>query len=240
MEYTITIDAFSGPLDLLLHLIKQANINIWDIEIDEITKQYMNFINQMEKLNLDIASEYLVMAAELIEIKSSSLLPREELPEDEYEEDKRQNLINRLLEYEQYKNITNAFKALEDNRHEVYTKTPSELSIYKEEVSYEEKQLDIDVLIKAFNDFLNKKELDKPLNTKITGKEYSVDKRSSEIKYILKKRKKIEFFELFDKFDRDYIVVTFLSILDLAKKQELEIVQDKNFNKIILNNKERD
>ena len=85
MEYTITIDAFSGPLDLLLHLIKQSNINIWDIEIDEITKQYMNFINQMEKLNLNIASEYLVMAAELIEIKSSSLLPKEELPEDEYE-----------------------------------------------------------------------------------------------------------------------------------------------------------
>lgn len=240
MEYTITIDAFSGPLDLLLHLIKQANINIWDIEIDEITKQYMDFINQMEKLNLDVASEYLVMAAELIEIKSSSLLPREELPEDEYEEDKRQNLINRLLEYEQYKNITNAFKTLEDNRHEVYTKSPSELSIYKEEVNYEEKQLDIDVLIKAFNEFLNKKELDKPLNTKITGKEYSVDKRSNEIKDILRKRKKVEFFELFDKFDRDYIVVTFLSILDLAKKQEIEIVQDKNFNKIILNNKERD
>lgn len=239
MEYTITIDAFSGPLDLLLHLIKQANINIWDIEIDEITKQYMNFINQMEKLNLNIASEYLVMAAELIEIKSSSLLPKEELPEDDYEEDKRQNLINRLLEYEQYKNITSAFKELENSRHEVYTKVPSELSIYKEEIRYDEKQLDIDVLIKAFNEFLTKKELDKPLNTKITGKEYSVDKRNIEIKNILKKRKKIEFFELFDRLDRDYIVVTFLSILDLAKKQELEIVQDKNFNKIILNDKER-
>ena len=240
MEYTITIDAFSGPLDLLLHLIKQSNINIWDINIDEITKQYMNFINQMEKLNLNIASEYLVMAAELIEIKSSSLLPKEEIPEDEYEEDKRQNLINRLLEYEQYKNITSVFKELENIRHEVYTRTPSELSSYKEEIKYEEKQLDIDVLINALNAFLTKKELDKPLNTKITGKEYSVDKRNVEIKNILKKKKRIEFFELFDKLDRDYIVVTFLSILDLAKKQELEIIQDKNFNKIILNDKERD
>ena len=234
MEYTITIDAFSGPLDLLLHLIKQSNINIWDINIDEITKQYMNFINQMEKLNLNIASEYLVMAAELIEIKSSSLLPKEEIPEDEYEEDKRQNLINRLLEYEQYKNITSVFKELENIRHEVYTRTPSELSSYKEEIKYEEKQLDIDVLINALNAFLTKKELDKPLNTKITGKEYSVDKRNVEIKNILKKKKRIEFFELFDKLDRDYIVVTFLSILDLAKKQELEIIQDKNFNNIIL------
>lgn len=239
MEYTITIDAFEGPLDLLLHLIKQSNINIWDIEIDKITKQYVDFINQMEKLNLNVASEYLVMAAELIEIKSSSLLPKEQMPEDDYEEDRRQNLINRLIEYEQYKNITSVFKDLEDIRHEIYTKTPSELLIYKDEIKYEEKVLDIDTLIKAFNELLSKKELDKPLNTKITGKEYSVDKRNVEIKNILKKKKRIEFLELFDKLDRDYIVVTFLSILDLAKKQELEIIQDKNFNKIILNNKER-
>ena len=240
MEYTITIDAFSGPLDLLLHLIKESNINIWDIEIDKITKQYMDYINQMEKMNLNIASEYLVMAAELIEIKSSSLLPKPELPEDEYEEDKRENLINRLLEYEAIKNITSAFKELENSRNDIYTKVPSELTNYQEQIKYDEKVLDLSELINAFNEFMKRRELDKPLNTKITGKEYSVEKRNFEIKNILKVKKQIEFFELFDNFDRDYIVVTFLSILDLAKKQQLEIIQDKNFNKIILSNKESD
>ncbi len=239
MEYKVTIDAFEGPLDLLLHLIKQSNINIWDIKIDEITKQYLDYINAMEKMNLNIASEYLTMAAELIEIKSSSLLPKKELPEDEYEEDKRENLINRLIEYEQYKNMTSIFKEMEDARSEIYTRNPSELSEYQSDVKYDEKVLDLEELVKAFNNFLNKQELDKPLNTKITGREYSVDKRNVEIKGILKKKKRVEFFELFDKLEKDYIVVTFLSILDLAKKQELEIVQDKNFNNIILLDKER-
>lgn len=239
MEYTVTIDAFEGPLDLLLHLIKQSNINIWDIEIDVITKQYLDFINKMEQMNLNVASEYLTMAAELIEIKSSSLLPKQELPEDEYEEDKRENLINRLIEYEQYKNITEKFKELEDARLDIFTRSPSELSEFKEEVKYDEKQMDLSILVDAFNSLLAKQELDKPLNTKIARKEYSVDKRNVEIKNILKKKKRVEFFELFDKLEKDYIVVTFLSILDLAKKQEIEIMQDKNFNNIILMDKER-
>lgn len=239
MEYTVTIDAFEGPLDLLLHLIKESNINIWDIQIDEITKQYLDYINAMEKMNLNIASEYLTMAAELIEIKSSSLLPKKEMPEDEYEEDKRENLINRLIEYEQFKNMTSVFKEMENARSEIYTRSPSDLEEYQDEIKYDEKVLDLDVLINAFNNFLNRQELDKPLNTKIASREYSVDKRNVEIKGILKKKKRVEFFELFDKLEKDYIVVTFLSILDLAKKQELEIVQDKNFNNIILIDKER-
>ena len=87
MKYEVNINEFEGPLDLLLHLIKKSNISINEISIDEITKQYLEYINKMEELNLDIASEYLVMAAELIEIKSSSLLPRQEIEEDEFEED---------------------------------------------------------------------------------------------------------------------------------------------------------
>ena len=110
MKYEININEFQGPLDLLLHLIKQSNINIEEISIDEITKQYLNYIQRMEELNLDIASEYLVMAAELIEIKSSSLLPKKDIVEDEFEEDPKEKLINRLLKYEQYKKMTDTFK----------------------------------------------------------------------------------------------------------------------------------
>ncbi len=238
MDYKVVLDEFEGPLDLLLHLIKQSNISIYDISIDLITKQYMDYINQMEELNLTIASEYLIMAAELIEIKSSSLLPKKEQLDDEYEEDKREKLISRLIEYEQYKKITEAFKELEHLRKEVYTREPSELDEFKsnEKVTFE--PLDLSVLMDAFNEFLKRKEEEKPLNTKITNREYSVEHRNTEIKNLLKTKKKVNFYELFDINSRDYIVVTFLSILDLAKKQEIEIVQENNFNNIILTIKE--
>ena len=234
MDYKVILDEFEGPLDLLLHLIKQSNISIYDISIDTITKQYMDYINQMEILNLTVASEYLIMAAELIEIKSSSLLPKKENVEDDFEEDKREKLISRLLEYEQYKNITEAFKKLENSRKEVFTKLPSELNEFKDQSIKVTETLDLSILIEAFNEFMKRKEEERPLNTKITNKEYSVSVRNKEIRDILKKRKKIDFYDLFENNSKDYIVVTFLSILDLAKKQEIEIIQEKNFNNIIL------
>ena len=107
MNYTIEINNFEGPLDLLLHLIKKAELDICEISIVEITKQYLDYINLMESMNLNIASEYLTMAAELIEIKSSILLPKKKIDnEDDYEEDPKENLINRLIEYEKYKEIS--------------------------------------------------------------------------------------------------------------------------------------
>lgn len=233
MNYTVKIDEFEGPLDLLLHLIKQSNISIYDISIEEITKQYMDYINQMEILNLTVASEYLIMAAELIEIKSSSLLPRKEENEDDYEENKKDKLISRLLEYEQYKKISESLKQLELSRKDIYTKFPSELEQFKTE-KVVEKGSDLSVLLDAFNEFLKRKEEEKPLNTKITNKEYSVDVRNKEIKELLKLKKKVNFYDLFEINTREYIVVTFLSILDLAKKQEIKIIQDNNFNNIVL------
>ena len=98
MDYKVEINNFEGPMDLLLHLIKKSEVDICDISILDITKQYMDYINLMESLNLNIASEYLVMAAELIEIKSSILLPKKHVEvEDDYEDDPRENLINRLI-----------------------------------------------------------------------------------------------------------------------------------------------
>ena len=233
MEYTVTIDKFEGPLDLLLHLIKQADIDICDISILDITKQYMEYINKMEEMNLNVASEYLIMAAELLEMKSNMLLPRPKLEDDEYEEDPREQLIKRLLEYEQYKKVTNDFKELELSRKEVYTKEPSDLKEFKVEVD-ESGNGSVDDLLLAFQKFLERKELDKPLNTKITNKEYSVGTRSNEIRTILKNKKKLYFDELFEEFNKTYVVVTFLSVLNLARKQELRIEQENNFEKIYL------
>lgn len=231
------INDFEGPLDLLLHLIKKSNISINEISIDEITKQYLNYIQKMEELNLDIASEYLVMAAELIEIKSSSLLPKVETEDEEYEEDPKERLINRLLEYEQYKKMTDTFKQLEEYRHEIYTREPDNLLDYKDADNNIDYGIDLNDLLEAFSKFMEQKELDKPLNTKITNKEYSVSIRSNEIRNILKKKKKVNFNELFEVFTKEYVVITFLSILAMTRKQEIEIEQENNFKNIIIKEK---
>lgn len=233
MEYVITIDKFEGPLDLLLHLIKQSNIDIYDVKIDDITKQYLDYINKMESLNLDIASAYLVMAAELIEIKASMLLPKQVVEEDIYEEDPKERLIKRLVEYQNYKEMTSKFHELERDRKEYYTKEPSDITDFEISGNLPD-DIGLDNLIKAFEDFLNRKEINKPLNTKITTKEYSVSIRSKEICDVIKKKKKVKFSELFEIRTKSYVVVTFLSILSLAKNNEIKIVQDSNFEDILL------
>ncbi|MDD2434709.1 MAG: segregation/condensation protein A [Bacilli bacterium] len=235
MLYKVEIDEFEGPLDLLLHLIKQSDISIYDISIETITKQYLDYINQMEELNLNVASEYLVMAAELIEMKSALLLPKQELQdEDEYEEDPREQLINRLLEYQTYKNVASVFKNYEDERNLLLTKAPSNLDEYISDDNQEQDglQINLDELLDAVMQFLSRKDAERPLTTKVTTKEFSVAVRSAEIKEIVKKHKKIEFMELFDVFNKDYIIITFLSILELTKRKEVHINQDDNFKKI--------
>lgn len=241
MTYKVTIHDFEGPLDLLLHLIKKADIDIMDILVEEITKQYLEYIEKMQEMDLDIASEYLTMAAELIEMKSSSLLPNSQSEEDEYEEDPREALIKRLLEYKQYKEITDTFKELELERKKIYTKETSDLGPYKNvNKEVELQSIEVDDLLLALQKFLERKRLEKPLHTKITKKEYSISERSKQIQSILKERKKIEFQELFEEFSKQFIVVTFLSILNLSKKQELSIEQEDNFSKIYLISKGSD
>ena len=234
MDYKITINDFEGPMDLLLHLIKKSDIDICDISIEEITKQYLDYITAMEKLDLDIASEYLIMAAELIEIKSSMLLPKPEITDDEYEEDPKEQLIRRLLEYKKYKEMTPEFKNLEMLRKEIYTKEASDLSEFKQEEEVDLGDVDLNTLLDAFSKFVERKKQEQPLNTTITKREYSISERSNEIKTLLTKKKKVNFEELFEEFNKDYLVVTFLSILSLAKKQELVIKQDSNFSNIVL------
>lgn len=236
MEYKFTINDFEGPLDLLLHLIKESNINICDINIVEITEQYLNFIEKEQNLNLNIASEYLIMAAELIEIKSKMLLPKQEKNIDE-EIDIKENLINKLIEYNKYKGIIPQLKELNNERNTIYTKSPENLDyLEKEKVNNESSELHI--LLDAFNKFLNEQKDNEPLKTTVTKKEYSIEKRNKEIKNILRKKNIINFIELFDTVSKEYIVITFLSILDLAKKNEIIIEQDKNFKNIILKNNE--
>lgn len=227
------IDAFEGPLDLLLHLIKENDIDIYNIKIEVITKQYLDYIKAMQDLNLSVASEYLVMASELLEIKSKMLLPKKQIidKEDDYEEDPKELLIQRLLNYKKYKEVTSEFKELEEKRKQVFTKEPSNLSYY---VAIKEKSDDVSIsdLINAVNELLKRKQLDVPLETKITKKELSVTEKVNKIMGILKKRKRVNFNELFEVETKQEVIVSFLSILEMVKKNEVTLVQDKNFNTI--------
>ena len=240
MQYKVTIDNFDGPLDLLLHLIKEQDIDIYDIKIDDITKQYLDYIKEMKDLNLSVASEYLVMASELVEMKSKMLLPKKEKQEDdEYEEDPREVLIERLLAYKKYKEVTSEFKDLELTRKLVFTKEPVNLSSYAKEEDIKE-DLGVDDLINAFNILMQKKELDKPLATKITKKELSVSEKVKKIKDILKVRKKMNFEEVFEVQSKEEVIISFLSILEMVKKKEILLTQEGNFKSIIISLREGD
>lgn len=237
-KYIVTIDNFDGPLDLLLHLIKEQDIDIYDIKIEDITKQYLDYIKHMKELNLEIASEYLVMASELIEMKSKMLLPKKrEKEEDDYEEDPRELLIERLLAYKRYKEVTSEFKDLELTRKMIFTREPDNLNCYaKEEESIEE--LGVADLIDAFNNLLKRKELDRPIATKITKKELSVADKVNKIKNILRNKKRINFEEIFEVSTKEEVIISFLSVLEMVKKDEILLTQDGNFKNIVISLKE--
>ena len=233
MDYKFIINDFEGPLDLLLHLVKTSEMDIYDISVEKITEQYLEFIRRMEEMNLTVASEYLVMAAELIELKSRLLLPNSKNDEDdEYEEDPRENLINRLVEYKKYKELTPTFKKLEEDRKNIYIKSPEKVSEYTD--NHEYGVLSSNDLLDAFKKFLERKEKEKPLNTTVTNKEYSVRDRKKSIRNILHNKKKAYLEELIEEYNRPYLVVTFLGVLEMVKEKEVIIKQDKNFDKILV------
>ena len=230
----ILIGDFEGPLDLLLHLIKKSKMEIFDIEISKITEEYIKYINSMKELNLDIASEYLVMASELIEIKSKKLLPTKEEKEDEEDINPEEELKRRLIEYKKYKESTEVFRNLEEKRSYYYTKSPESMKKYSLEKLENDGNVSLFDLLDAFQKLLERREASKPRNTKIARKEMSVKERVVKIRDILRVKKKVSFIELFDDFSKPYVVVTFLSVLEMVKGREINIKQDSNFGDIYL------
>ena len=234
MEITLRIDDFEGPMDLLLHLIKEKKMDLMNIKIEIIIDEYLKFIDEMEKLNLDIASSYLVMASELLEMKSKLLLPRHEEDEEQEEEDPEQQLVNRLIEYQKYKDLTEDFKELEQERKQIFTRLPENLKEYSDtNTLINNSDVTLDDLLLAFQKFLERKKLEQPLHTKVTKKEMSVEERTVSIRSILKTKKKVNFLELFDVLNKEYVVVTFLAILEMARKNELKISQEEEYGDII-------
>ncbi|MBD8070313.1 segregation/condensation protein A [Bacillus sp. PS06] len=247
MEYNVKIDSFEGPLDLLLHLINRLEIDIYDIPVANITEQYMLYIHTMTELKLDIASEYLVMAATLLAIKSKMLLPKQEELYDEeleieFEEDPREELMNRLIEYRKYKDVAEDLKVLEEERGHLFTKPPSDIGEWVDESQQATQNIDVNLydMLGALQKLMRRKKLQKPLATKITRQEIPIERRMEEILADLKNDgKRRHFFDLFPVPIKEHIVVTFLAILELLKNNSIILEQDKNFSDIYVSSKER-
>lgn len=230
----VEVNNFNGPLDLLLHLIRSNKMDIYDIDIELITKEYIDYINNNKNLTIDACSEYLVMASELIHLKSKLLLHRDdEDNDDEYEINSEDELRERLLEYQKIKDMAGDFRVLEEKRSYVYTKLPSNLNEFRNETKLST-NITLNDLLNAFEEFLKRQKLQEPKTTTVTKKEISLESRSIMIRNIIKERGKVNFLDLFDDISKPYVIVTFLSILDLSKKSEIVITQDKNFGDIYL------
>ncbi len=231
------INDFEGPLDLLLHLVRTAKMDIYEIDTKYIIDKYLEFIDSIDKNDLDNASEYLVMAAELIHLKSRLLLNLESDTSDEDSEfsiNSEEDLKNKLIEYERYQNVTNFLKGLEEKRSEFFTKTPENLKEYVEINNHLEGSMDADLLKDALVELQKRMMYQKPLNTRITRKEISVEERKVYIRDIISKRKKVKFTDLFEDYTKEMVVVTFLSILDMCKNREIKLSQRENFGEILI------
>lgn len=248
MSYEVKTDAFEGPLDLLLHLINRLEIDIYDIKMAEITEQYMDHVHAMRVLELNEASEYLVMAATLLSIKSKMLLPihQDDDMEDDFDmdlADPRDELVQRLIEYKKYKEAAENLHEMEETRALYYSRPPADLSEYQSSKQIELVDLDANVfdMLGAFQKMLRRKQLNAPLNTRISKQELSIKAQMKYVIDVLKKGGgKLSFYDLFPTRDKKTIVTTFLSLLELMKRQIIQVEQKSNFDDLFVQLRKED
>jgi segregation and condensation protein A len=235
--YSIKVPVFEGPLDLLLHLIKENKIDIYDIPISLITRQYLEYIEMMKELNLEIASEFLVMAATLIYIKSRMLLPPDETIETEGQEDLRAGLVQRLLEYQAYKEASATLREKEEAWANIFSRPPVDKDeIYKDEIAIETGPypylFDVNIfdLMAALKKILSKSP---PEAIKITRETLTVKDRIAVILDKMENEHTMRFDALFGgDTTRLQIIVTFLALLEILRLRLVRAYQDKDFGTI--------
>ncbi|WP_342525751.1 segregation/condensation protein A [Chryseomicrobium sp. FSL W7-1435] len=238
MAYEVKVEAFEGPLDLLLHLINRLEIDIYDIKMTEITSQYMEHVHAMQVLELNEASEYLVMAATLLSIKSKMLLPAVSIDFDEADEfdefDPRDELVNRLLEYKRFKEAAGELKELEVAHSQHFSKLPTVVENHEVDKNVVlDQHYEVYDLLGAFQKMFKRKLLQAPLSTRISKAEISIKvQMESVLQKLQNRRGKLSFDELFDTNERAVIVATFLSVLELMKRQFIQIHQTENFTNL--------
>lgn len=244
MGYKVKLDVFEGPFDLLVYLIENAEMSIYDIRVSEITNQYMAYIEKMHKLDVVLAGEFMVLAASLIEIKSKMLLPRHTQEADTgFLEDPRSELVQKLIEYKRYKAAAARLEEQEELAQQSFTKPQEDLSVFIKEPDLT-LNLDLNQFMKAFNIFLKKKkrlEEMKKQYSRVERQRMSIESRIEQMKELFHRKKRLRFRELLgEETSRYHVVLTFLSILELIRQKSVKVKQNANFGEIILTASEWD
>ena len=228
---TIRLDAFEGPLDLLLYLIKKEEIDIWNIPIARITGQYLEYLQIMKDLNINVAGEWLVMAATLIYMKSRMLLPQSptEATQDEEQEDPRHELVYQLLEHQKFKNAAEMLYTREEVENAVWHKPPREAAQDEKEVV----AVTLFDLLRAFHDIVQRFEAARALE--MSQEEVTIDEKLADLRKLFLVHDTFSFSTFFaEAKSRRHIVVTFLALLEMVRLREVALYQKKAFGEICI------
>ncbi len=230
--YQVKLDTFEGPLDLLLHLIGRYEIDIYDIPVAAITEQYMQFIRTMQRMELNIASEYLVMASTLLVMKSEMLLPKQEISvqTDEYEEDPRDELMQRLITYRKYKEAAAQFKTNETRGNQTFTRPPL---VFEHTMSHPEivkGDVSIYDMLQALDKVFERKEWNDLSERTLPRTDISIAQRMEEVlETVSQSSSGVAFSKLFPVHTRTHIVATFMALLELMKNNQVYCKQETHF-----------
>ncbi|MDY5771000.1 MAG: segregation/condensation protein A [Anaerovoracaceae bacterium] len=245
MSYKVKLQSFEGPFDLLVYLIENAEMSIYDIRISEITNQYLEYIKAMREHDINVATEFMVLASTLIEIKSKMILPRMSIEgQTAAEEDPRSDLVERILEYKRFKRAAQILQEREEQSQHIFEKPQEDISEYLENPD-EYLSLDLKQFASAFSLFIQKKQRVEAVRAHYTRIERERSTMESRIRMILAKvRRKIgqvfSFKELIpNKKDRYDVVVTFMSLLEMAKERVLRVEQKSLYGDIKVSAGER-
>ncbi|ALX47994.1 segregation/condensation protein A [Lentibacillus amyloliquefaciens] len=234
-SYQVKLDTFEGPLDLLLHLINQYEIDIYDIPVAKITEQYMDYIHTMQYLELNVASDYLVMASTLLVLKSQMLLPKQEIDESDeaYMEDPREELMQRLIEYRKYKDAAKNLEDKEMEANQVFSRSPVFLEYPETKPPAVKGDISVYEMIDALGKMFERKKWHEPLETRVKSSEIPIEQRMTEVLDKVKYSSSgIAFDELFEYPSKSHIVVTFMAILELMKNNEVMCIQKNHFEQL--------
>jgi segregation and condensation protein A len=242
MPLSIKVTNFEGPFDLLLHLIKKNEMNIYDINIFEITNQYLEHLESMKEMDLEVTSEFIVIAATLIEIKSKHLLPKSKDEQSQgEEEDIEKELLNKLIEYRKYKIIAENLKVLEQGTGIIFSKKPEIIEEINKEVNETDFLKNVtmlnlyDLYSNLMQQYLNKMNTNNIINKRILVDEYKIEDKIVELKEKLDQWGKIHFTKLINDYSSKLeIIVTFLELLEMIKIRSVRVIQESNFKDIYL------
>lgn len=237
---SVRLPVFEGPLDLLLELIKKNEVNIYDIPVAEITRQYIDYINQMKEMNLDFAGEFIVMAATLLYIKSKMLLPDDTVEEDEDGEDPRAELVRKLLEYQAFKEAAKELGDMELERAKEFTRQIADFyfkDLDTQTIEHEPLDANLYDLLQAFHKVL--KAVSRENVHEIFEQVISIDQKIEHIRHVMREKREFYFSELLSsKVTRNELIVTFLAILEITKQKAVRVYQEKMFEDIRIVKKE--